>query len=384
MRRITTHIHQLPDWPGFRWDQEALAAPLADIRHRQGRLLGRMEGLGFALQKEAELETLTLDVLKSSEIEGEMLDPGQVRSSIARRLGLDAAGTGPADREVEGVVEMMLDATQRFTAPLTDERLFAWHAALFPTGRSGMRKIVVGAWRDDHRGPMQVVSGPVGREKVHYEAPAAPRLAGEMTRFLAWANESDRADAVMRAGIAHLWFVTLHPFDDGNGRIARAIADWQLARSERSAQRFYSMSAQIRRERSEYYRILERTQKGTLDITPWLEWFLILSGPGFRRDRGHARGRLAEGPLLGARRAAGAECPAAPRAEPVARRIHRHAHHAEVGRAGEVLARHCLARHSGAYRPGSAEEERRWRAQHELLAHRRVAPSRAATAARAG
>ena len=281
MRRITTYIHELPDWPRFRWDQEALAVPLADIRHRQGRLLGRMEGLGFALQKEAELETLTLDVLKSSEIEGEMLDPGQVRSSIARRLGLDAAGTGPADREVEGVVEMMLDATQHFTAPLTDERLFAWHAALFPTGRSGMRKIVVGAWRDDARGPMQVVSGPVGREKVHYEAPAAPRLAEEMARFLAWANEADRADAVMRAGIAHLWFVTIHPFDDGNGRIARAIADWQLARSERSAQRFYSMSAQIRRERSEYYRILERTQKGTLDVTPWLEWFLICLGRAF-------------------------------------------------------------------------------------------------------
>jgi Fic family protein len=283
MRRIWTCVHQLPDWPGFRWDQEALSAPLADIRHRQGRLLGRMEGLGFALQKEAELETLTLDVLKSSEIEGEMLDAGQVRSSIARRLGLDAGGTEPADREVEGVVEMMLDATQRFTAPLTEERLFAWHAALFPAGRSGMRRIMVGAWRDDARGPMQVVSGPVGREKVHYEAPAAPRLAGEMARFLAWANEADRADAVMRAGIAHLWFVTIHPFDDGNGRMARAIADWQLARSERSAQRFYSMSAQIRRERSEYYRILERTQKGTLDVTPWLEWFLNCLSRAFDR-----------------------------------------------------------------------------------------------------
>ncbi len=186
---MARYIHQLPDWPRFHWDREALAVPLAEIRHRQGRLLGRMEGLGFALQKEAELETLTLDVLKSSEIEGEKLDPEQVRSSIARRLGLDAGGTEPADRDVEGVVEMMLDATQNFAAPLTDERLFGWHAALFPTGRSGMRKIIVGAWRDDASGPMQVVSGPVGREKVHYEAPAAPLLPDEMARFLAWVNE---------------------------------------------------------------------------------------------------------------------------------------------------------------------------------------------------
>jgi len=275
------YIHQLMDWPGFRWDQEALAAPLAEIRHRQGRLLGRMEGLGFALQKEAELETLTLDVLKSSEIEGERLNPEQVRSSIARRLGLDAAGTEVADRDVEGVVEMMLDATQKFAAPLTADRLFAWHAALFPTGRSGMRKIVVGAWRDDATGPMQVVSGPVGKETVHYEAPAAPRLPDEIGRFVRWAHESDRTDAVLRAALAHLWFVTIHPFDDGNGRIARAIADWQLARSENSTQRFYSMSAQIRHERNDYYDILERTQKGTLDVTPWLEWFLGCLGRAF-------------------------------------------------------------------------------------------------------
>lgn len=269
-----TYIHQLPDWPALRWDQEALAAPLAEIRHRQGRLLGRMEGLGFALQKEAELETLTLDVLKSSEIEGERLNPEQVRSSIARRLGLDAGGTGLPDRDVEGVVEMMLDATQKFAAPLTADRLFAWHAALFPTGRSGLRKIVAGAWRDDATGPMQVVSGPVGKEKVHYEAPAAPLLPDEMGRFLRWANEADRTDAVLRAALAHLWFVTIHPFDDGNGRIARTIADWQLARSENSVQRFYSMSAQIRYERNDYYDILERTQNSTLDVTPWMEWFL--------------------------------------------------------------------------------------------------------------
>lgn len=278
---MALYIHQLPDWPRFHWDREALAAPVAEIRHRQGRLLGRMEGLGFALQKEAELETLTLDVLKSSEIEGEHLNPDQVRSSIARRLGLDAGGTEPADRHVEGVVEMMLDATQNFAAPLTADRLFGWHAALFPTGRSGMRKITVGAWRDDATGPMQVVSGPVGKEKVHYEAPAAPLLPNEMTQFLAWANESDRKDAVLRAALAHLWFVTIHPFDDGNGRIARAIADWQLARSENSAQRFYSMSAQIRHERNDYYDILERTQQGTLDITPWLEWFLGCLGRAF-------------------------------------------------------------------------------------------------------
>jgi Fic family protein len=275
------YIHQLPDWPRFHWDRDALAAPLAEIRHRQGRLVGRMEGLGLALQKEAELETLTLDVLKSSEIEGEHLNPDQVRSSIARRLGLDAGGTEPADRQVEGVVEMMLDATQRFAEPLAADRLFGWHAALFPTGRSGMRRIVVAAWRDDASGPMQAVSGPLGREKVHYEAPAAPRLPDEMAQFLAWANEGDRTDAVLRAALAHLWFVTIHPFDDGNGRIARAIADWQLARSENSAQRFYSMSAQIRHERNEYYDILGRTQKGTVDITPWLQWFLACLGRAF-------------------------------------------------------------------------------------------------------
>ena len=278
---MTPYIHQLPEWPLFHWDQDALAAPLAEIRHRQGRLLGRMEGLGFALQKEAELETLTLDVLKSSEIEGENLNPDQVRSSIARRLGMDAGGAEPADRYVEGVVEMMLDATQNFAAPLSADRLFGWHAALFPTGRSGMRKIIAGAWRDDASGPMQVVSGPVGREKVHFEAPAAPLLPNEMAQFLAWANENDRSDAVLKAALAHLWFVTIHPFDDGNGRIARAIADWQLARSENSAQRFYSMSAQIRHERNDYYDILERTQKGTLDITPWLRWLFACLGRAF-------------------------------------------------------------------------------------------------------
>lgn len=240
-----------------------------------------MEGLGFALQKEAELETLTLDVLKSSEIEGETLNPQHVRSSIAWRLGLDVGGAEPSDRDVDGMVEMMLDATQNFAAPLTDERLFGWHAALFPSGRSGIRRIIAGAWRGDATGPMQVVSGQMGKEKVHYEAPAAALLPEEMARFLAWANDVDRTDAVLRAALAHLWFVTIHPCDDGNGRIARAIADWQLARSENSAQRFYSMSAQTRHERSDYYDILERTQKGTLDVTPWFEWFLGCLGRAF-------------------------------------------------------------------------------------------------------
>jgi len=272
---MTRYIHQLADWPKFRWDQKALAGPLAETRHRQGRLLGRMESLGFTLQKEAELATLTLDVLKSSEIEGEKLDAAQVRSSIARRLGIETAGAVAAERDVVGVVEMMLDATQNYAMPLGDERLIAWHAALFPSGRSGMRRIIVGAWRNDVGGPMQVVSGPVGKEKVHYEAPAASLLDKEISAFLVWANDSaDKTDMVLRAALAHLRFVTVHPFDDGNGRIARAIADWALARSEHSPQRFYSMSAQIRHERNDYYDILEKTQKGTLDVTPWLEWFL--------------------------------------------------------------------------------------------------------------
>jgi len=271
---MTRYIHQLADWPRFRWKHEKLAAPLATVHHRQGRLLGRMEALGFPLQQEAVLQTLTLDVVKSSEIEGEALNPEQVRSSIARRLGMDVAGVIPADRYVEGVVEMMLDATQNLEKPLTAERLFGWQAALFPTGRSGMHKITVGAWRNDTTGPMEVVSGPMGRERVHYQAPAAPLVKAAMKRFLEWANHPDSTDPVLRSAIAHLWFVTIHPFDDGNGRIARAIADWILAKSENSPQRFYSMSAQIRLERDAYYDILEHTQKATLDITDWLAWFL--------------------------------------------------------------------------------------------------------------
>jgi len=243
-------------------------------RHRQGLLLGRMQALGFQLRAEATLTTLTEDVLKTSEIEGERLDARQVRSSIARRLGMDVAGLVPADRDVEGVVEMMLDATQNFDRRLTRQRLFDWHAALFPTGRSGMRRIVVGAWRDDREGPMQVVSGPVGREKVHFVAPPADRLDREVAAFLHWFNRAPPSDPVLASGLAHLWFVTIHPFADGNGRVARAVADMALARSEKSAQRFYSMSSQIRLERNDYYDVLERTQKGTLDVTAWLEWFL--------------------------------------------------------------------------------------------------------------
>ena len=268
------YIHELKDWSRFRWSAERIVEPLASARHRQGRLVGRMEGLGFHLQQEAVLQTLTADVLKSSEIEGEKLDTGQVRSSIARRLGIDIGALTPADRHVEGVVEMMLDATRHYSQPLTAERLYGWHASLFPTGRSGMSKIKTGSWRDDSTGPMQVVSGAIGKERVHYEAPKAARLAGEMSLFLDWFEGKEQIDPVLKAALAHLWFVTIHPFADGNGRIARAIADLALARSEKSHQRFYSMSAQIRQERNAYYDILEHTQKGTMDVTRWMEWFL--------------------------------------------------------------------------------------------------------------
>jgi Fic family protein len=273
MRRLA-YIYDAPDWPRFHWDQAGLADKIAEVRHQQGRLVGKMENLGFDLRQEAMLNTLTADVLKSSEIEGEKLNVEQVRSSVARRLGMDIGGLKAVDRDVEGVVEMMLDATRRFAEELTEERLWGWHASLFPTGRSGMMAINAGAWRDDSRGPMQVVSGPIGREKVHFQAPSADRVHGEMSLFLRWFNAETRRDWVVNAGIAHLWFVTIHPFDDGNGRIARAIADMALARSERSPQRFYSMSSQIREERKSYYDILARTSSGTMDVTAWLEWFL--------------------------------------------------------------------------------------------------------------
>lgn len=268
---MSQYIYQNKGWPEFIWSQDKIMQLLATVRHKEGRLIGRMESLGFGQRSEAILGTLTLDVLKSNEIEGELLNPDQVRSSIARRLGMDIAGLIPADRHVEGVVEMMLDATQRYNEPITDERLFGWHSCMFPSGRSGMYKIAVGQWR---KGDMQVVSGGMGKEKVHFEAPTADGLAKEMKAFTDWFNSKMDIDPVLKAAIAHFWFVTIHPFDDGNGRIARAIADLQLARADETSQRFYSMSAQIQKERNAYYRILETTQRGTLDITAWLEWFL--------------------------------------------------------------------------------------------------------------
>jgi Fic family protein len=267
-------IYEAETWPNLTWDSEKLAPKLAAVRHQQGRLLGRMETLGFDLKQEATLTTLTSDVIKSSAIEGEHLNPEEVRSSIARRLGLDIGGLAPASRNVEGIVEMMLDATQRHGRPLTAARLFAWHAALFPTGRSGMLPITVGAWRPASAGPMQVVSGPYGRETVHYEAPIAETLEAEMAAFLAWFESDPEVDPVFRAGIAHLWFVTIHPFEDGNGRIARAIADMALARADGVLERYYSMSTQIEAERKDYYRELECQQQATVDITRWLDWFL--------------------------------------------------------------------------------------------------------------
>ncbi len=269
------YIHLLNNWPKFVWDYQRITTLLGAVRNGQGRLIGRMDSLGFSLRSEAILQTLTLDVLKSSEIEGQILDPAQVRSSIARRLGMDIAGLISSDRNVDGVVEMMLDATQQFKKPLTKDRLFGWHASLFPTGRSGMQKIVVGNWRDDKHGPMQVVSGPAGRQRVHFQAPDAQRINIEMKHFIAWFNQEISIDPVIKAAIAHLWFITIHPFDDGNGRIARAITDMQLARADGSAQRFYSMSVQIRHERNAYYNVLENTQKSPdMDITTWIEWFL--------------------------------------------------------------------------------------------------------------
>ena len=281
-------IHEHRNWPNFSWDAAAIAGELAAVRYAQGRLLGRMEGLGFELQREAALTTLTKDAVKSSAIEGENLPPAEVRSSIARRLGIDIAGLIPAGRDVEGLVEMMLDGTQGFVEPLTKERLFAWHAALFPTGRSGMHKIRVGAWRCVAADPMQVVSGAIGREKLHFEAPSADRIEREMAAFLAWFSGNDAIDPVIKAGVAHLWFVTIHPFEDGNGRIARAIGDMALARADGTANRFYSLSTQIAAERADYYQQLERQQRASPDITGWLAWFLACLG----RALGNAEGAL--------------------------------------------------------------------------------------------
>jgi Fic family protein len=271
---MARYIYQIADWPHFIWDNQTIFTLLGKVRNLQGRLIGKMETLGFHLRDEASLETLTLEITKSTEIEGEILNPEQVRSSIARRLGMDLAGLIPSDREVDGVVEMVLDAIQHYQNPLTKERLFDWHFSLFPSGRSGMYKIQVGSWRKDTTGPMQVVSGPMGREQVHFQAPSSDIIETEMDAFLNWVNNENTMDPVIKAAIAHLWFVTIHPFDDGNGRITRAITDMLLTRSDGVSQRFYSMSAQIRKERKAYYAILEKTQKGTLDITAWLLWFL--------------------------------------------------------------------------------------------------------------
>jgi Fic family protein len=266
------YIHELKEWPHLRWAEKTIARELATVRHHQGRLLGRMEGLGFRLREEANLRTLTEEAVKSSEIEGEMLDRAQVRSSIARRLGMDAGAlTATIDRNVEGIVEVILDATRNYNKALTEERLFGWHAALFPTGWSGLRRITVAQWRNR---PIEVVSGPEGKHRVHFEGPPAERVPEEMRAFVEWFDNSPEIDPVLKAGIAHFWFVTIHPFEDGNGRIARAIADMALARSENTSQRFYSISSQIRRERNKYYDGLEETQKGDLDITLQLQWFL--------------------------------------------------------------------------------------------------------------
>ena len=268
------YIHENENWTDFTWDNKKVMLKLGEVRNQQGRLLGKMESLGFDLQNEAVLNTLTLDVIKSSEIEGDFLDIGQVRSSIANRLGIEIVGTVESERHIDGIVEMMLDATQRYDMPLTKDRLFGWHAALFPSGWSNLHKITVADWRKDTTGPMQVVSGPMGKEKVHYQAPNSERIDAEMNAFLNWFEKEHDIDLVLKAAIAHLWFVTIHPFDDGNGRITRAITDMMLARSDKSMRRFYSMSAQIRIERKQYYEKLEKTQKGNSDITEWILWFL--------------------------------------------------------------------------------------------------------------
>lgn len=274
-----TYVHERPDWPRLRWEDRALAPRLAAVRHAQGLLVGRMQTFGLAARDEASLVMLTRDVVHSSAIEGERLEAEEVRSSLARRLGLEVAGLTPSGRNVDGVVEMLLDATQNHERPLTAERLYGWHAGLFPTGWSGTKRIAVGRWRPAEAGAMRVVSGPIGRERVHFEAPGAERLASEMATFLAWFNsDGDGVDPVLRAGLAHFWFVTIHPFEDGNGRIARALADLWLARADRSSRRYYSMSAQIEAERKEYYLRLESQQRGEEDITPWLEWFLACLG----------------------------------------------------------------------------------------------------------
>ncbi len=268
------YIYQQADWPNFQWDSKEILLPLARVRHLQGKLIGKMEALGFKLRNEAVLETLTTEVIKSSEIEGQILDLNQVRSSIARKLGIKISGLVPSDRNVDGIVDMMIDVTRNFNQTMTIDRLFGWHSALFPSGRSGMYKLIVGSWRDDSIGHMQVVSGAMGKEKVHYQAPPSGDIEKEMKTFLSWFNKEPEDDLILKSALAHLWFVTIHPFEDGNGRIARALCEMLLTRSDETPQKFYSMSAQIKAEREDYYNILEKTQKGTLDITHWLLWYL--------------------------------------------------------------------------------------------------------------
>lgn len=279
MRQTRTYIHQLSGWPGkLAWDSEEVGDFLGAVRHSQGVLRGRMESLGFPEQQRANLDVLAQDVSKSSEIEGEKLDVEQVRSSLAGRLGIDVGGLRQVDRSVDGIVEMILDATQRYDQPLTELRLYRWHRSLFPIGYNKTHKVQVGVWRDDESGPMRVVSGQQRQETIHFEAPAASRIQEEMEEFLRWFNETHRLDPVLKAALAHLWFVTIHPFEDGNGRIARAIADMALARAENSSLRFYSMSAVIQSQRKTYYDILEQTQTGDLNITSWMLWFLECLG----------------------------------------------------------------------------------------------------------
>ncbi len=277
---IMKYIYQLEEWPNLTGDLAELAPLLASVRHRQGLLVGQMKAQGFALREEAELINLTSEIVQSSAIEGEKLDPEQVRSSIARHLGIDIGGAAPASRHIDGIVEMMLDATIRFAEPLTQERLFSWHAALFPTGRSGMRDITVSAWR---KGPMYVVSGGMGYEKIHYEAPEAGQVPEEMIRFLDWFNSDSALDPILKAALAHFRFVTIHPFDDGNGRIGRAIAELALTRADGLPERFYSMSSQIEAERNDYYNVLEFCQKGSIDITRWMQWFIECLGRTLER-----------------------------------------------------------------------------------------------------
>lgn len=271
---LATYIYELHNWPQFRWDDTALAERLDAVRFRQGRVAGRVDGLGFDLRREAGFDVVVSEVIRSSEIEGEKLNEAEVRSSVARQLGMDIGGLPPASRHVEGVVEMVLDATQQYADPLTPPRLCGWQASLFPTGYSGMCQVRTGAWRDDSTGPLQVVSGPLGKQRVHFQAPASSKVDGEMAAFLDWFDGTHPTNPIVKALLAHLWFLTIHPFDDGNGRIGRAILDMSLARAEGTALRYYSPSNQILNERNGYYRVLEATHRGTLDVTEYLAWFL--------------------------------------------------------------------------------------------------------------